>query len=64
MASKTILTSRRGFNKGVFSHPIHRVPNKITQVAMDSGNHRTYITPVYLNRAFKDVRDRVNTDPV
>ena len=42
---------------------IHRVPQKRTKAAMDSGNHRTYITPAYLSRAFKKVRDLVNAYP-
>lgn len=42
---------------------IHRVPNKRTKAAMDTGNHRTYITPAYLSRAFKKVRDLVNPYP-
>jgi len=42
---------------------IHRVPNKRTKAAMDTGNHRTYITPAYLSRAFKKVRDLVNAYP-
>ena len=42
---------------------IHRVPEKRTKAAMDSGNHRTYITPAYLSRAFKKVRDLVNAYP-
>ena len=28
---------------------IHRVPQKRTKAAMDSGNHRTYITPAFLS---------------
>ena len=45
----------------VFSpYPIHSVPNKRTQAAMDSGNHRTYITPAFLSRAPKKVSDLVN----
>ncbi len=42
---------------------IHRVPAKRTKAAMDTGNHRTYITPAYLSRAFKKVRDLVNPYP-
>lgn len=42
---------------------VHRVPNKRTKSAMDTGNHRTYITPAYLSRAFKKVRDKVNPYP-
>jgi len=42
---------------------IHKLPNKRTKAAMDSGNHRTYITPAYLSRAFKKVRDLVNAYP-
>jgi hypothetical protein len=42
---------------------IHRLPNKRTNTAMDTGNHRTYITPAYLSRAFKKVRDLVNPYP-
>ena len=39
---------------------IHRVPQKRTKAAMDSGNHRTYITPAFLSRAPKKVSDLVN----
>jgi hypothetical protein len=42
---------------------IHRVPEKRTKAAMDSGNHRTYITPAFLSRAFKEVRDSINAYP-
>ena len=42
---------------------IHRLPNKRTKTAMDTGNHRTYITLAYLSRAFKKVRDLVNPYP-
>ena len=42
---------------------IHRVLEKRTKAAMDSGKHRTYITPAYLSRAFKKVRDLVNAYP-
>jgi len=42
---------------------VHRVPNKRTKAAMDTGNHRTYITPAYLSREFKKVRDLVNPYP-
>ena len=42
---------------------IHKLPNKRTKAAMDTGNHRTYITPAYLSRAFKKVRDLVNAYP-
>ena len=41
---------------------IHRVPEKRTKAAMDSGNHRIYITPACLSRAFKKVRE-VNAYP-
>lgn len=48
----------------VFSpYLIHRVPAKRTKAAMDTGNHRTYITPAFLSRAFKKVRDLVNPYP-
>jgi len=30
---------------------------------MDSGNHRTYITPAFLSRSFKEVRDSINAYP-
>jgi hypothetical protein len=30
---------------------------------MDTDNHKTYITPAYLSRAFKKVRDLVNPYP-
>ena len=42
---------------------VHRVPQTRTKAAMDSGNHRTYITPDYLSKAFKKVRDLVNPYP-
>jgi len=42
---------------------IHRVPEKRTKAAMDTGNHRTYITPAFLSREFKRVRDLVNPYP-
>jgi len=42
---------------------VHRVPSKRTKAAMDTGNHRTYITPAYLSREFKKVRDLVNPYP-
>ena len=45
----------------VFSpYPIHSVPSKRTQAPMDPGNHRICITPAYLSRAPKKVRDLVN----
>jgi hypothetical protein len=48
----------------VFSpYLVHRVPKKRTKAAMDTGNHRTYITPAYLSREFKKVRDLVNPYP-
>ncbi len=41
----------------VFSpYLIHRVPEKRTKSAVQSGNHRTYVTPDYLSRAFKKAR--------
>ena len=30
---------------------------------MGSGNHITYITPAFLSRAFKEVRDSINAYP-
>jgi len=39
------------------------VPDKRTKAAMDSGNYKIYITPAYLSRAFKKVRDLVNAYP-
>ena len=42
---------------------IHKLPNKRTKAAMDTGNHRTYITTAYLSKAFKKVRDLVNRYP-
>jgi hypothetical protein len=41
-------------------YPIHRLPDKRTQAPIDPGNHRTYITPAYLSRAPKKVRDLVS----
>jgi hypothetical protein len=41
-------------------YPIYRVLNKRTQAPMDLSNHRTYITPAYLSRAPKKVRDLVS----
>ena len=50
-------------DKVLVPYLIARVPEKKTKAARDLGNHRTYITPAYLSRAYREVRNRVNPYP-